>query len=171
MLNKIDKLFERIIKARLEDHIDTTNGLDTKQFRFRKRWSTIDAVQRAMKIVKNASTEPLYNRKLCAVIALDVTNAAKWNRIEESLHLNKLPAYLIRILRSYMSDRKLQYGKNENKAITYGVPQGSVLGPILWSLMYDDLLQVQTGGNVRNVLSSILYAGCVSRRWGGSHNC
>lgn len=57
-----------------------------------------------MKIVENASTGPLYNRKLCAVIALDAANAfytAKWNKIEESLHAKKLPTYLIGNLRSY----------------------------------------------------------------------
>jgi len=118
-------------------------------------------VQCVIKIVENASTGPLKNRKLCVVIALDVANTfntAKWDKIEESLHAKELPTYLVGILRSYMSDRKLQYGKNVSKAITCGVPQGSVLGPLLWNLMYDDLLRVQTGGNVRNESSSTLVA-------------
>jgi len=161
LLNTIGKLFEHIIKSRIENHLEATNGLDSKQFGFRKGRSTIDAVQSVMKIVDNASTGPLYNRKLCAVIALDVANAfntAKWNKTEETLHAKELPTYLIGILRIYMDDRKLHYGKNESKAITCGVPQWSVLGPLLWHLIYDDLLRVQTGGNVRNVSPSTLVA-------------
>jgi len=62
-----------------------------------------------MRIVEKASTRPLHSRKLCAVVAVDVANAfntAKWHRIEESLYTKETPAYLVGIIRSYLSERE-----------------------------------------------------------------
>jgi len=54
--------------------------------------------------------------------------------------------YLVGIIQSYLSDWAVVYGGSSISS-TCGVPQGSVLGPLLWKLMYDDLLQVDTRGN------------------------
>lgn len=161
LLNTIGKFFVRIIKAPLEKHLETSHELNNRQFGFRKVRSSIDAVQEVMRIVEKASTGSLYNRKLCAVVALDVANAfntAKWHRIEESLHTKETPAYLVGIIRSYLSEKELQYENGGKKDITCGVPQGSVLWSLLWNLMYDDLLRVQTGGNQQGISSSTLVA-------------
>jgi hypothetical protein len=106
LLNTIGKFFERIIKTRIESHLESSHDLNTRQFGFIKGRSTIDAVQEVMKTVEKALTGSLRSRKLCVVVALDVANdfnTVKWHRVEESLQGKVIPAYLVGIIRNYLS--------------------------------------------------------------------
>jgi len=110
-----------------------------------------------MSVVDAAVSGPIYRSKLCAIVALDVANAfnsAKWLKIVKALNDKRLPPYLVGIIQSYLSDRAIVY-EGSSRTCTCEVPQGSVLGPLLWNLMYD-LLQVDTEGNVSGMSSTEL---------------
>lgn len=51
------------------------------------------------------------------------------------------PQYIVEIIKSYLQDTLIMFGA-VRKDITCGVPQDSVIGPTLWNVMYDGLLEL-----------------------------
>jgi len=146
MLNTAGKLLERLILGRLNAHLDTAiAGRAENQFGFRTGMSTENAIRSILEAAERAARGAVQNRDLCAMVSLDVRNAfntAPWPKIDLALQKKQVPGYIIKIIRSYLSDRTLLVVKDNVKRITCGVPQGSVIGPALWNAFYDGLLNI-----------------------------
>lgn len=144
LLDDIGKIFERILADRILHWMNehAVAQLSGSQFGFRKQRSTLDAIRR----VAEETQESCEGASVTIAVCLDIKNAFNslpWGRIREALKKKGLPDYLRRILDSYFSNRWIRFKTVEgrqSKKVTAGVPQGSVLGPLLWNVTYDEVL-------------------------------
>lgn len=138
LLNSLSKIYEGLLKKRLEDEIEQRGGFSERQYGFRKGKSTIQAIEKVISIVKEHTVDTW-----AALITIDVKNAfnnASWDIILNKLDHMGMPEYLLNTIDNYLEDRSIQIDKGVDMAISAGVPQGSILGPTLWNVLYNGLL-------------------------------
>ena len=145
LLPALSKVLETIVVSRLEEHFEKHHLLCTRQYGFRKGRSAAD-----LHLLLSAElNEALDQGKKSAVVALDIEGA--FDRVWHSALIIKLRAAgvdgaLLHLLVNYLHERRLKVtigGRESNlHPIRAGVPQGSCLGPLLWSVYVNDLLHL-----------------------------
>lgn len=150
ILSVFSKILEKILNRRLLDYLEKENILSDNQYGFRKSKSTEHAVRRLSETVSKA----LDKRKKCIGIFLDLKKA--FDSVSIPSLLNKLEhvgvrGLVLKMFSDYLTDRtqctKIIDVISETTQLSYGVPQGSVLGPTLFLVYINQLCQLSYPGS------------------------
>lgn len=138
------KLYEKLLINRLNHHMYTNQFDNEKQYGFKLQKSTVMAVNKAIKIVREAKDAG----QQVAIVSLDIRGAfdnAWWPSIFCQLKRIKCPRNIYGILLSYTEEREVVVRLSDvesTRAMSRGCIQGSVCGPPMWNLIMDDLLSI-----------------------------
>ena len=143
ILPVISKLYEKVMYKRLYSFLTTNNILNKSQYGFRSKHSTIHAVT---ELIENI-LDGYENKESTLSVFVDLSKA--FDTINHDILLNKLCHYGVRgqaleWFKSYLLNRKQYVSlgaeyKSQILPIECGVPQGSILGPLLFIIYTNDI--------------------------------
>ena len=134
LLSNMSKLFEKVLVSKLTPILSENRCIPNHQFGFRRKHSTIEQTHRIVNVIRKAFEE----KKYCSALFIDVSQAFDKVWHEGLLHKLKqnLPANTHKLLESYLVGRQfiIKEGNflSSPQPIAAGVPQGSILGTLLY---------------------------------------
>lgn len=142
LLPVLGKIGERMVVKRIREWLERENRTSRAQFGFTEGVGTVDALLEMRREVEEC------REKYVVGLFLDISGAfdsAWWPEVLRVLREWRCPNNVYRLIRDYFKERKvtLKAGNGEAvKTITKGCPQGSVVGPLLWNILFDGFLRL-----------------------------
>ena len=155
LLPIFSKIYERIMHTRIYNFLNSKNDIYSGQYGFRKGHSCEHAIISAQNTILHA----LDKKQIAILLLIDFSKA--FDMVDHTILLDKLNHYGIRNnalqwMRSYL-DNRVQYTcngkhKSSTQVVKYGVPQGSILGPLLFIIYVNDIPEIS------NIAKFVMYA-------------
>lgn len=135
------KIFERLFLKRMQGFLSDAKAIPDHQFGFRQGHGTVEQCHRVAREIQKT----LEDKKYCSAVFLDVQQA--FDRVwfpGLNYKIKKLlPSPFYAVLSSFLSNREFYVRhkdeKSGNHMVKAGVPQGSVLGPVLYTIHTHDM--------------------------------
>lgn len=151
LISVLGKVLERIMANRITGHLVNNGHLSIHQYGFIAGRSAEHALENLNHDIESAITK---FRHVC-LVSLDIRGAFDhtWHPfVISQLIKYRTPKYLVQLINEYQNDRRITTnygGVTCSKSTNRGTVQGSMLGPLMWNLVVNDLLSLNFGDDVK----------------------